>query len=118
MACKTLLRQEKEGDKVGWSFAPCPLTAREWQAELSKHEKNGKLLTSDARARLTALSMAKPTDEKPASASPAWKRVLRAGALVEDEDMLRHLDGLRALPDSAAPVIATALSALVSAFAV
>ena len=114
VACKTLLRQEKEGDKVGWSFAPCPLTAREWQAELTKHEKNGKLLTSDARARLTALSMAKPTDEKPASASPAWKRVLRAGALVEDEDMLRHLDGLRALPDSAAPVIATALSAPVS----
>ena len=44
----------------------CPLMAREWQAELTKHEKYGTLLTSDARARLTAMSMAKPTDEKPA----------------------------------------------------
>ena len=109
VACKTLLRQEKEGDKVGWSFAPCPLMAREWQAELAKHEKSGKLLTVDARARLTALLVTQAADDNRTSSSLAWKRVLQAGALVEDEDMLRHLDGLRALLDFAAPVVAAAL---------
>ena len=99
---------------MGWSYAPCPLTAREWQAELAKHEKSGKLLTTDARARLTALSVTTPAHEGQPTSSPAWKRVLRAGALVEDEDMLRHLDGLRSLPDSAAPVAAAALSSLLT----
>ena len=114
LACKALLRQDKEGDKVGWSYAPCPLTAREWQAELAKHEKSGKLLTTDARARLTALSVTTPAHEGQPASSPAWKRVLRAGALVEDEDILRHLEGLRSLPDSAAPVAAAALSSLLT----
>ena len=116
LAYANLLKFEKEGDKVGWAFGPAPLSCREWQAELGKHEASGALCTPDARTRLTALSLV-PDDKganPPSATSPAWKRLLRSGAVMEDADMLKQLDALRTLPETTAPVVAAALSALIT----
>ena len=115
LACPRLTRDQKENDKVGWSFGATPLTAREWQNELQRHEKSGALLAADARARLTTLtaSAALKHGQLSTPTSPSWKAVLRAGATLEDEDVVRQVEGLRTIPDSAAPVAAPALLALI-----
>ena len=116
LAYANLLKFAKEGDKVGWAFGPAPLSCREWQAELGKHETSGALCTLDARTRPTSLSLV--PEDKGANASsatsPAWKRLLDSGGVMEDADVLKHLDALRTLPETTAPVMAAGMFALIT----
>ena len=115
LAYAKAVKYEKDNDKVGWGLGPAPLSCREWQTELLKHETSGRLLTPDARTKLTALALVPEASAAPNSAtSPPWKKLLRSHALVEDADMIRQLEGLRTLPDASAPVISAALSSLIT----
>ena len=49
LTCAKLLREEKDGYKVGWSIGPSTLTCCEWQSELTKQENAKKIVAPDAR---------------------------------------------------------------------
>ena len=76
-----------------------PLSYRQWQVELHRHEASGKVMDPSTRTHFSALALVAEAKGTPlVTTSPAWKQLLHSGTLVEDADMFRQLKRLRSLP--------------------
>ena len=109
LACDALIVQQPAAPNMTVTAGPCPLSSKEWGAELKQRETDKSLVMVDVLSRFAAY--ASPAAGGP-PAEPNWMVFLKSDAAVAQEECVKDLALFAEVPDGDAPRLASALGLL------